>query len=80
MADRSEEARLRAESNFKKKERHAQEVHKVWAEHAAAGKAADTNRARLKGLRLAKDAADTEAAAKLPTSKPPRKGRSKLGT
>lgn len=80
MVDRSEEARLRAESNFKKKERHAQEADKVWAEQAAAGKAADTNRARLKGLRLAQEAADTQSGAKPTKSKPPRTGRSKSST
>ena len=75
MADRSEESRLRAESNFKKKERHAQEADKVWAEQAAAGKASDVKRARLKGLRLAKEAADAETAAQPARSKPPRTGR-----
>ncbi len=53
MADRSEEARLRAEAKFQKKEQQIEEGEKVWAEHLAAGKAADANRAKLKEQRLA---------------------------
>jgi hypothetical protein len=58
MVDPSEEARRRAEANFKKKERQAQEADKVWAERAAAEKATEQNAARLKALRLARDAAE----------------------
>jgi hypothetical protein len=58
MADRSEEARLRAEANFKKKQQRTEEGEKVWGEHLAAGKAADANRAKLKAQRLARDAAE----------------------
>ena len=54
----SEEARLRAEANFQKKERQTQEGEKAWAEHLAAGKAADANRAKLKEQRLARDVAE----------------------
>jgi hypothetical protein len=61
MADRSEEARLRAEANFKKKQQRAEEGEKVWAAHLAAGKAADANRAKLKALRLAQEAQDAGA-------------------
>jgi hypothetical protein len=56
MTAPSDEARLRAEAKFKKKEREAQELQKVWAERAAAEKADDVNRARLKSLRLAQEA------------------------
>jgi hypothetical protein len=59
MADRSEEARRRAEANFKKKEQQAQEADKVWAERAVAEKATEQNAARLKALRLARDVAET---------------------
>ena len=38
MADRSEEARLRAEVNFKKKQQRTEEGEKVWAEHLLQGK------------------------------------------
>ena len=59
MADPSDEARKRAEARFKKKERQAQEADKVWAERAVAEKVTEKNAARLKGLRLARDAAET---------------------
>jgi hypothetical protein len=58
MPDRSDEARARAEAKFKKQEQQTKESEKVWAEHAAAGRAADANRAKLKAQRLAKEAAD----------------------
>ena len=58
MTNRSEEARVRAETNFKKKQRRTEEGEKVWEEHLAAGKAADANRAKLKAQRLARDAAE----------------------
>ena len=61
MADRSEEARLRAEVNFKKKQQRTEEGEKVWAEHLASGKAADAKRAKLKAQRLARDTADTSS-------------------
>jgi hypothetical protein len=64
MADRSEEARLRAEANFKKKQQRTEEGEKVWGEHLAAGKAADANRAKLKAQRLARDAAQEPSAPK----------------
>jgi len=58
MADSTQDARLPAEANFKKKERQAEEANKVWAERAVAEKAVEQNAARLKGLRLARDAAE----------------------
>ena len=60
MADRSEAA-LRAEAKFKKNEHAKQESEKVWAELEAANRAADEKRARLRDLRLAKEAADKAA-------------------
>ena len=77
MVHRSEETRLRAEANFKKKERQADEGEKAWAEHLAAGEAADTNRARLKALRLARDASDQQEAK---PAKPKRARKSPVGT
>jgi hypothetical protein len=64
MADRSQDARQRAEYKFKKKERQTQEGEKAWAEHLSAGKAADQNRAKLKAQRLTRDAAETPSAPK----------------
>jgi hypothetical protein len=58
MADDKEEARLRAEARFKKKQHADEEAAKVWAERTVAEKAGDQNRARLKSLRLTRDAAE----------------------
>ncbi len=60
MASRSDEGRARAEALFRKREQQPKNE-KVWAEREAAGRAADTNRAQLKSLRLAKEAADKTA-------------------
>jgi hypothetical protein len=60
MASRSDEGRARAEALFRKREQQPK-TKKVWAEREAAGRAADTNRAQLKSLRLAKEAADKTA-------------------
>ena len=61
MANRSDEGRARAEAVFKKREQQSRESENVWAEHAAAGRAADANRAKLKSQRLAKEAAEMMA-------------------
>lgn len=68
--DRSEEARLRAEAKFKKKERQTQEGESAWAEYVAAGSAADTTRAKLKAQRLARDAAEQPPKGKSKARKP----------
>ena len=70
MADRSDEARRRAEANFKKKERQAQEADTVWAERAVAEKATAQNVARLKALRLARDAAEKPSRSRAKGKKP----------
>ena len=70
MVDRPEEARQRAE-----KERQTQEGEKAWAEHVAAGNAADVNRAKLKAQRLARDAAEKPS-----TPKGARKQKPPTGT
>jgi hypothetical protein len=82
MPDNPDEARARAEANFKKKEQQAKENEQVWAEHAAAEQAADKNRARLRKLRLAKEAADERAKIETTPSgaKPDRKSRPKKST
>jgi hypothetical protein len=79
MADQSDEARLRAEGKFKKKEMQTQEAEKVWAEQAAAGRAADVNRAKLRAQRLAKEEADKTEPAGVPAgkAKTARKARAK---
>jgi hypothetical protein len=52
-----------AESSFKKKERRLSEGRKAMAEHDAAARSVDANTARLRALRLARDAAEAENAA-----------------
>ena len=62
MGDNSEEARARAEAKFQK-QKAAEEGAKVTAERAAQARAVDVNTARLKSLRLAKEADNKEARA-----------------
>jgi hypothetical protein len=63
MSDKTEEARQRAETKFEKVKNATRESDKVWAQHEAEGRAVRARTARLKTLRLAKEAADLEAAA-----------------
>jgi hypothetical protein len=60
---------------FRKRERHTTESDRVWAEGAAAGRAADVNRAKLKEQRLARDAAEKPS-----TPKGARKQKPPTGT
>jgi hypothetical protein len=53
-----EQNRDAAESSFKKKERRITEGRKAMAEHDAAARSVDANTARLRALRLARDAAE----------------------
>lgn len=74
MASRSQPNRDKAEAQFTKKQLAASEGEKAMAEYRAAGRAVDDNMARLKALRLAKEAAEKVAkAAAAPTAKAPRK-------
>ena len=61
MAARSDEARARAEANFKKEER-AKEGAKAMMEYQANSRLVREKTARLRALRLAKEAADRERA------------------
>ena len=63
MGDNSEEARARAEAKFQKQQQADQQAAQAKAEHEAQARAADANTARLKSLRLAKEAADKDVAA-----------------
>ncbi len=58
----SNEARARAEANFKKEER-AKEGVKAMTEYQASGKAVRERMAELKALRLAKEAKEAKEAA-----------------
>jgi hypothetical protein len=60
----SDRAHDTAESSFKKRERRISEGRKAMAEHDAAARAVDANTARLRALRLARDAAEALAPAK----------------
>ena len=57
MATRSDEVRARAEANFKKEQR-AKEGEKAMMEYQAEGRMVREKTARLRALRLAKEAAD----------------------
>jgi hypothetical protein len=59
-------ARSQAEARFKKVQKAAVEGAKAWAAYEAEGFAVRQKTARLKALRLAKEAADREAAASEP--------------
>ncbi|HUI15296.1 MAG TPA: transcriptional regulator [Xanthobacteraceae bacterium] len=79
MATRASEARAtetksRAEANFKKEER-AKEGAKAMLEYQANGRAIREQMARLKALRLAKEAADAAAAVPPQEEKKPRRGK-----
>ncbi len=78
MADNSKEAKARAEASFKKKEQQAREGAEARMQYEAERNAVRDKTARLKSLRLAKEAADkeTEAQSKLkpkPKAKAPAK-------
>ena len=66
MSGNPEETRARAEAKFQKQQKAAEEGVKVRAEHEARAQGVEANTARLKSLRLAKEAADQEAAVKQP--------------
>ena len=64
MGKDRDEARARAEAKFQKQQHAAETGAKATAEREALARAVDVNTARLKSLRLAKEAADQEAEAK----------------
>jgi hypothetical protein len=61
LPNRSDEARTRAEANFKKEER-AKDGAKAMMEYEAKGRSEREKTERLRALRLAKEAADKERA------------------
>jgi hypothetical protein len=77
LAQDSKQPSLQAGLRLEKAQKLAREGEKARAEYDAAGRAADANRARLKALRLAKEAeeaADKEAAPP-PAAAPKKKKR-----
>jgi hypothetical protein len=63
LANNSKEARDRAEASFKKQEQRAREGAKAMADYEAEGRAMREKTARLKSLRMAKQAAGKEVVA-----------------
>jgi hypothetical protein len=61
MGDSSEEARAKAEAKFQKQQQADQQAAAAKAEREAQARAVEVNTARLKSLRLTKEAADKEA-------------------
>jgi hypothetical protein len=76
----SKEAQARAEASFKRKELQARDGKLAFNEYNAAGNAMREKTARLKALRLAKEAADQEAAANAPKIVPKAKSAPKAKT
>ena len=68
MASKAIEAKSRAEALFNKKARQATEAAKARAEHETAVQAVEEKTARLRLLRLAKEAAEDKAQAGLPSA------------
>jgi hypothetical protein len=64
MSKDQDKARARAEATVQNQQRAAEKRAKATAEHAAQARAVDVNTARLKSLRLAKEAAGNETATK----------------
>jgi hypothetical protein len=60
LANNSKETRDRAEASFKKQEQRAREGAKAMADYEAEGRAMREKTARLKSLRMAKQAAGKE--------------------
>ena len=73
MADNAETARAKAEAQFQKEQKRAQEGEQSRLDRVAAAKAIDVKGARLRALRLAKEADDAQAAAA--AEKPPPKAK-----
>ena len=74
MGYSSEEARARAEAKFQKQQQADQQAAQVKAEREVRAQGVEVNKARLKSLRLAKEAADKEATAQTKTAAPKKKG------
>ena len=73
MGSSRDEARARAEAKFQKQQQLDQQASVAKAEHEVQAQAAEANTARLKSLRLAKEAADKEAAVQTKAAAPKEK-------
>ncbi len=70
MPDHSME-RDRAEARFKRAQKATQDAKEAWAHYESEARAIREKTARLKALRLARDAADVQRAGKKPGTKAP---------
>ena len=77
MATKSDDARARADQKFKKSEQAATARDKAMAEYMAEAEKQRAKTARLKALRLAKEAEDAAAATAKPKRKPAGKASKK---
>jgi hypothetical protein len=80
MAAKSEDAKARAEAQFRKREQRSHEAEQVRVENVAKAHAVDEKTARLKGLRLARDVAEQKAAAEAEAKPEPVKKRARKVT
>ena len=75
----SNEKRINAESRFARTQKRAEDASQAMKDAQAEGRRVEDNTARLKALRLAKEAADrAEAAANPPAAKAKRKPKAKV--
>jgi hypothetical protein len=72
MPVKTEEAKVRAEALFRRREQQSRDAEQVAVENSEKSRALDAKTERLKGLRLAKEAADKNAAS---TQPPPAKSK-----
>jgi hypothetical protein len=70
MPDHSME-RDRAEARFKRAQKATQDAKEAWAHYESEARAVREKTARLKALRLARDAADSQRVGKTPAKKAP---------
>jgi hypothetical protein len=75
MATQSEEAKARAEAKLHREQQRSRDAEALKAEMAAQARAVDKKTARLKALRLAKEAEDRQREPPLPAAAPPAKRR-----
>ena len=69
MPVKTEEAKVRAEALFRRREQQSRDAEQVAVENSEKSRAVDEKTERLKGLRLAKEAADKIASTQPPPAK-----------
>ena len=79
MNNKSKEAQAKAEASFKRKAEQARDGKLAAAEYEAAGHAMRERTAKLRELRLAKEAADRVAKAAKPEARPKPAAKGKKG-